>query len=308
MPANKAREKRLVPPYIESLNKIQNTALTGAIAFFRPDRSPSINHFIKELEGIELIPKPKYVSKAKPKTGLYIAITIALVLSIGLAIFFSTKTSNKNEAKSIAEEKIIVITDDATTVKNEPIKTLQDNLKIGGKGPIMVSIKSGTFAMGITSSVRKDEGPRHTVKIKKFAVSQNEITLAEYDAFAKATQKNIPNAKEKDRKKYPVNFVSWKDANDYALVLRSNTGSANSFRINVTEGSNTGLKSIAHTSYTGNTSSISSASGATITLSASHGLKVGDTIKYLAAGTALNGLTSLSSYKVASLPSSSSHN
>ena len=44
VPANKAREKRLVPPYIESLNKIQNTALTGAIAFFRPDRSPSINH------------------------------------------------------------------------------------------------------------------------------------------------------------------------------------------------------------------------------------------------------------------------
>ena len=224
VPANKAREKRLVPPYIESLNKIQNTALAGAIAFFRPDRSPSINHFIKELEGIELIPKPKYVSKAKPKTGLYIAITIALVLSIGLAIFFSTKTSNKNEAKSIAEEKIIVITDDATTVKNEPIKTLQDNLKIGSKGPIMVSIKSVTFAMGITSSVRKDEGPRHTVKIKKFAVSQNEITLAEYDAFAKATQKNIPNAKEKDRKKYPVNFVSWKDANDYAKWLSKQTG------------------------------------------------------------------------------------
>ena len=34
VPANQAREKRLVPPYIKSLNKIQNMALRGAVAFF----------------------------------------------------------------------------------------------------------------------------------------------------------------------------------------------------------------------------------------------------------------------------------
>ena len=88
----------------------------------------------------------------------------------------------------------------------------------------MVIINSGTFDMGITSSIRKDEGPRHTVKIKKFAVSQNEISLEEYDIFAKALQKNIPNSKENDRKKYPVNFVSWDDANDYTKWLSKETG------------------------------------------------------------------------------------
>ena len=97
-----------------------------------------------------------------------------------------------------------------------------------------------------------------------------------------------------------------KDTSDYALVLRSNSGSSNAFKISVTEGSNSGLKSIEHKSYTTNTSSISSASGATITSASAHGLKVGDTVKYVAGGTALTGLTSLTSYKIASVPSSTS--
>ena len=42
------------------------------------------------------------------------------------------------------------------------------------------------------------------------------------------------------------------------------------------------------------------------TTSSVHGLKVGDTIKYIAGGTALNGLTSLSEYKIASVPSTNS--
>ena len=88
----------------------------------------------------------------------------------------------------------------------------------------MVVVESGVFHMGITSSVKKNEGPRHTVKIKKFAVSQNEITFDEYDVFAKATQKNIPNPNINDRKNLPVNFVSWNDANDYTKWLSEQTG------------------------------------------------------------------------------------
>jgi formylglycine-generating enzyme required for sulfatase activity len=148
---------------------------------------------------------------------------IALVL--GLGVFFSIDKSVKKQKKLSAEEEIYVLTDDKQVVAEKAsIKTLQDKLRTGKKGPVMVIINSGTFDMGITSSIRKDEGPRHTVKIKKFAVSQNEISLEEYDIFAKALQKNIPNPKENDRKKYPVNFVSWDDANDYAKWLSKETG------------------------------------------------------------------------------------
>ena len=97
-----------------------------------------------------------------------------------------------------------------------------------------------------------------------------------------------------------------KGATDFALVIRAASGSSNAFRINVTEGNNAGLKKIEHSTVSSNTTGISSSAGATITTSSSHGYQVGDTIKYIAAGTALNGLTSLNSYKVSSVPSSTS--
>ena len=224
MPANQAREKGLTPPYVESLNKIQNAALRGAVAFFRADRSPSVSHFIKELEGKELLPKPKYISRKKSKMGIYSASIIALTLVIAASVFFLTDININKKHELVDDEEIVVITDKPLVDKKVPTITIQDDLKLGGKAPVMVVVESGVFHMGITSSVKKNEGPRHTVKIKKFAVSQNEITFDEYDVFAKATQKNIPNPNIKDRKNLPVNFVSWNDANDYTKWLSEQTG------------------------------------------------------------------------------------
>ena len=224
VPANQAREKGLTPPYVESLNKIQNAALRGAVAFFRADRSPSVSHFIKELEGKELLPKPKYISRKKSKMGIYSASIIALALVIAASVFFFTDININKKHELVDDEEIVVITDKPLVDKKVSIITMQDNLKLGGKGPVMVVVESGVFHMGITSSIKKNEGPRHTVKIKKFAVSQNEITFDEYDVFAKATQKNIPNPNIKDRKNLPVNFVSWNDANDYTKWLSEQTG------------------------------------------------------------------------------------
>ena len=97
-----------------------------------------------------------------------------------------------------------------------------------------------------------------------------------------------------------------KSTTEYALVIRASTGANNSFKISVTEGSAAGLKSLEHKSQITNTSSISSSAGATIVSSSAHGYKVGDTVQYVAAGTALTGLTDKSSYKIASIPSSTS--
>ena len=97
-----------------------------------------------------------------------------------------------------------------------------------------------------------------------------------------------------------------KSTTEYALVIRASTGANNSFKISVTEGSAAGLKSIEHKSQITNTSSISSSVGATIVSSSAHGYQVGDTVQYVAAGTALTGLTDKSSYKIASIPNSTS--
>lgn len=103
-------------------------------------------------------------------------------------------------------------------------KTIQDNLKSGGKGPLMVVIPAGKFAMGSTSSRNSDERPRHEVSVKQFAASQYEITFAEYDLFAKAKGKKTPDSLYLDRATHPVIFVSWDDAYYYTKWLSEETG------------------------------------------------------------------------------------
>ena len=51
LPANKANEKKLLPPHIKTLNRKQNRALRRAVAFRREDRSPTVGHFLEELKG-----------------------------------------------------------------------------------------------------------------------------------------------------------------------------------------------------------------------------------------------------------------
>mgnify|MGYP003947196093 CR=1 FL=1 len=103
-------------------------------------------------------------------------------------------------------------------------KTIQDSLKSGGKGPLMVVIPAGKFAMGSTSSKNSDERPRHDVTVEQFAVSQYEITFAQYDLFAKAKGKKTPDSLYLDRETHPVIFVSWDDAYYYTKWLTEETG------------------------------------------------------------------------------------
>ncbi len=73
LPANKAKENKLKPPMVKGLKKKQNRALQRAIAFERKDRSPTIEHFLKELEN-------KYIWYKSPST---IAAVFAVVISLG---------------------------------------------------------------------------------------------------------------------------------------------------------------------------------------------------------------------------------
>ena len=103
-------------------------------------------------------------------------------------------------------------------------KTIQDDLKSGGKGPLMVVIPAGKFSMGSTSSRNSDERPRHDVSVEKFAASQYEITFAQYDLFAKAKGKKTPDSLYLDRETHPVIFVSWDDAYYFTKWLSEETG------------------------------------------------------------------------------------
>ncbi|MCK5499495.1 MAG: SUMF1/EgtB/PvdO family nonheme iron enzyme, partial [Gammaproteobacteria bacterium] len=104
-------------------------------------------------------------------------------------------------------------------------KEFQDDLKNGGKAPVMIVVPTGTFDMGSPSSSRfVDERPRHKVKIESFAVSKFEVTYAEYDKFAKATDRKLPDDLYMDRETHPAVFVEWDDAYYYAKWLSEQTG------------------------------------------------------------------------------------
>lgn len=92
-------------------------------------------------------------------------------------------------------------------------------------GPDMVVLPSGDFRMGDQAGIGDDnEKPVHVVSIKKpFALSRFEVTFAEYDAFAKATKRPLPNDEGWGRGNRPVINVSWRDAVAYAKWLSNET-------------------------------------------------------------------------------------
>lgn len=101
----------------------------------------------------------------------------------------------------------------------------KDKMKSGGNGPMMIQLPGGKFRMGGASGViAVDEVPRHMVSIEPFMISVYEVTFAEYNVFAKATMRKLPDNSGWDRKTHPVNNVAWNDALAYTRWLSKQTG------------------------------------------------------------------------------------
>ncbi|MGB7946450.1 MAG: formylglycine-generating enzyme family protein, partial [Candidatus Binatia bacterium] len=107
----------------------------------------------------------------------------------------------------------------------KPGEVFRDRLKTGSQGPEMVVIPAGRFRMGdIQGKHGKNERPVHEVNIaRRFAISKYEITFDEYDEFAKATGRKLPDDEGWGRGRQPVIYVSWNDAVAYAAWLSQQT-------------------------------------------------------------------------------------
>jgi formylglycine-generating enzyme required for sulfatase activity len=103
-------------------------------------------------------------------------------------------------------------------------KVLRDPLKIGGEGPVMVVIPAGSFQMGDTQGRDKSAMPVRTVRIQKpFAIGRYEVTFEEYDKFAQATKRELPNDGGGGRGRQPVINFTWEEAVEYAKWLTAQT-------------------------------------------------------------------------------------
>lgn len=101
----------------------------------------------------------------------------------------------------------------------------RDKLRSGAKAPEMIYLPGGEFTMGSDrSGLAQEERPAHKVAIKGFAIGRNEVTFAEYKAFADATQRSLPNDLGWGHGDRPVINVNWNDAQAYVEWLSQNTG------------------------------------------------------------------------------------
>ncbi len=111
------------------------------------------------------------------------------------------------------------------TMVKQPAGRFRDRLASGGRGPEMVRFNADRFLMGASRvSQRFEERPQHEVSLDGFAMSAHEVTFDQYDAFARATGRSLPDDRGWGRGSRPVINVSWEDARAYAGWLSAQTG------------------------------------------------------------------------------------
>ncbi|MGH1373758.1 MAG: bifunctional serine/threonine-protein kinase/formylglycine-generating enzyme family protein [Cellvibrionaceae bacterium] len=99
-----------------------------------------------------------------------------------------------------------------------------NTLSNGAKGPSMVIVPAGSFDMG--NAGEATTSPTRKVRFKHpFAVSQYEITFADYEQFTRTTNRKVPSDNRWGKGSRPVINVDWQDAKDYVAWLRKTTGS-----------------------------------------------------------------------------------
>lgn len=93
--------------------------------------------------------------------------------------------------------------------------------------PEMVFVKGGCYDMGSPDEEperTRYEGPRHQACFKGFNLGKHEVTFEEYDRFARATGRYLPDDNGWGRGRRPAINVSWEDASAYAQWLGQQTG------------------------------------------------------------------------------------
>lgn len=77
----------------------------------------------------------------------------------------------------------------------------------------MAKVEGGTFLMGdLFERENDDSKPLHEVTLNDFYIGTYEVTYEQYDAFAKATKRPLPEDDDRGRENRAVINVNWYDA------------------------------------------------------------------------------------------------
>jgi formylglycine-generating enzyme required for sulfatase activity len=120
-----------------------------------------------------------------------------------------------NEAQAGTEEASLPVV----------LGTVRDQLSNGSEGPSMLMLRGGEFTMGKARALPGDDaGPARKVSLEGFLIGATEVTFEEYDRFARASGRRLPDDFGWGRGQRPVVDVSWADARAYARWLTERTG------------------------------------------------------------------------------------
>jgi formylglycine-generating enzyme required for sulfatase activity len=110
-------------------------------------------------------------------------------------------------------------------VRRDQAPTLSDFLRNGSRGPLLVAVEGARFTMGKARALPgDDQGPAREVRVAAFLIGVTEVTFDEYDPFARATGRRLPDDFGWGRGRRPVVDVRWEDASAYADWLSLQSG------------------------------------------------------------------------------------
>jgi formylglycine-generating enzyme required for sulfatase activity len=168
-------------------------------------------------------PRPRGADRAIPWAATVLALTLLAATLFESVDDWSTTSIRVSVANRV--HSLVPVAGRGLRARPSP-STFRDVLLDGGKGPEMVALPGGYFVMGSPPREPErfaSEGPERLVRVEAFALGAGEVSFAEYDRFALATGRPLPDDAGWGRGARPVINVSWHDAVAYARWLSEET-------------------------------------------------------------------------------------
>lgn len=118
-----------------------------------------------------------------------------------------------------------------------PIRTRKPEIDLKDKPPVaevqLITISGGKYRMGRPKvSLDANSEGEHLVRVSDFSIGITEVTFEEFDAFCKATSREMPDDEGWGRGRRPVINVSWYDAASYCNWLSTIKGLEKVYTLN----------------------------------------------------------------------------
>ena len=236
-----------VPPLVKSINeplvtdtKIDFTKISGS--FIESAKIALKENRLFTPENNSVVSYARLVLKADPQNEEIKSVLVQATSNLhGLAeldfmgkSYLSAKSYLKESQKIIDEFSLVQSQATQDAIANKFGTAFTDGLISAAKKAAsskvyklennltLLPIPAGDFMMGSNSGA-DDQKPVHKVTFSKpFWMSKSEITFDQYDAYAKATDKSLPNDENWGGGTRPVINVSWDDSQGYVNWLSQN--------------------------------------------------------------------------------------